>query len=127
MAASGHFAESVVEEAALDRLRGIGWQVAHGSHIAPGELKAERNEYGQVVLERRLRDALARLNPTLAPEAVEDSFRKVTRVAGPSLDVCNRAVHRSLVNGVTLEYPAPGGSIRGPSLSPRLRLGLVAS
>jgi type I site-specific restriction-modification system R (restriction) subunit len=59
------FAESVVEEAALDWLRGLGWQVADGPEIAPGELAAERSDYGQVVLERRLSDALARLNPTL--------------------------------------------------------------
>lgn len=62
------FAESVVEGAALDWLRGLGWQVAHGPEIAPGELAAERSDYGQIVLERRLRDALARLNTTLPPE-----------------------------------------------------------
>jgi len=31
-----------VEDAALDWLRGLGWQVAHGPEIAPGELAAER-------------------------------------------------------------------------------------
>jgi len=36
------FTESVVEDAALDWLRGLGWQVAHGPEIAPGELAAER-------------------------------------------------------------------------------------
>lgn len=53
------FTESVVEEAALDWLNGIGWSVLGGPDIAPGELSAERADYGQVVLERRLRDALS--------------------------------------------------------------------
>src|SRR5690349_18993597 len=104
MTASSRFAESVVEDAALDWLRGLGWQVAHGPDIAPGELGAERKDYGQVVLERRLRDALARLNPALPPDAIDDAFRKLTRPEGPTLETRNRAVHRLLVNGVTVEY-----------------------
>jgi type I restriction enzyme R subunit len=107
------FAESVVEDAALDWLRGLGWQVAHGPEIAPGELAAERTDYGQVVLERRLRDALARLNTTLPPEGIDDAFRKVTRPEGPTLEARNRALHRLLVNGVTVEYRTSDGSIRG--------------
>jgi hypothetical protein len=36
----------------------LGWQVKHGPDIAPGGLFAERRDFGQVVLEQRLRDAL---------------------------------------------------------------------
>ena len=57
--------ESVVEEAALDWLDGLGWSVARGPDIAPDTVAAERADYGQVILERRLRDALAQLNPCL--------------------------------------------------------------
>ena len=55
-----------VEQAALAWLESVGWSVRHGAEIAPGELAAERSDYGQVVLEQRLRDALARLNPQSA-------------------------------------------------------------
>ena len=55
--------EADVESAALDWLAASGWQVAHGPDIAPDAPGAERDNYGQVVLERRLRDALRRLNP----------------------------------------------------------------
>jgi hypothetical protein len=53
------FSESAVENAALEWLRAIGWQVAHGPDIAPGMPAAERADYGKVVLARRLREALA--------------------------------------------------------------------
>ena len=46
---------------------------------APG---AERDDYGQAVLERRLRDALAELNPGLPASALEDAFRRLTRPEG---------------------------------------------
>ena len=72
------FAESVVEDAALAWLASLGWTVVHGPDIAPGELAAERTDYGLVVLEQRLRDALARLNPELPTEAQRDAFGKLS-------------------------------------------------
>ena len=60
-------------------LESLGWRVTHGLDIAPGEPGAERADYAQVVLEARLRDALARLNPALPSEALEDAFRRLTR------------------------------------------------
>ena len=61
--------ESTVEDAALEWLAGLGWSVVHGPDIAPDTSGAERADYGEVVLERRLRDALARLNPGLPAAA----------------------------------------------------------
>ena len=109
------FAESVVEEAALGWLEALGYAVLHGPDIAAGEPAAERRDpgYRDVVLETRLRAALARLNPELPAEAQEDAFRKLTRVDAPSLLERNRAVHRMLVDGVTVEYRRDDGSIAG--------------
>ena len=105
--------EAVVEEAALAWLRGLGWRVAHGPDIAPDAPNAERGDYGQVVLERRLQDALTELNPSLPASALDDAFRKLTRSEGSTLEARNRAFHRMLVEGVTVEYRADGGAIRG--------------
>ena len=99
--------ESVVEEAALAWLETLGYSVKHGPEIAPGELWAERQDFGQVAVKARLRQALVRLNPTLPSEAIEDAFRKLTRPDGPTLIERNRAVHRMLVDGVTVEYRRP--------------------
>ena len=68
------FSESVVEDAALAWLESLGYTVKHGLEIAPGELAAERTDYGEVVLERRLRDALARLNPVMGDGHVNMQF-----------------------------------------------------
>ncbi|MFZ5622772.1 MAG: type I restriction endonuclease subunit R [Pseudomonadota bacterium] len=109
----GIFSESVVEEAALAWLGELGFAVLHGPDIAPGEPAAERGDYGQVVLEARLRTALARLNPQLPAEALDDAFRKLTRPEGPTLEARNRAVHRLLIDGVTVEYRHAQGHIAG--------------
>ena len=96
--------EGIVEQAALAWLQSLGWQAIHGTDIAPDTPNAERGDYGQVILEPRLRDALAELNPTLPASALEDTFRKLTRPEGATLVARNRAFHRMLVDGVTVEY-----------------------
>jgi type I restriction enzyme R subunit len=113
------FTESVVEDAALAWLDALGYTVLHGPNIAAGEPGGERSDpnYRDVVLEGRLRAALVRLNPGLPPEAIEDAWRKLTRVAAPSLVERNRAVHRMLIDGVTVEYRREDGSIAGAQAS----------
>ena len=77
--------EGVAEEAALAWLHDLGWVVAYGPDIAPDTPNAERHDYGKVVLERRLRDALAELNPTLPTDALNDAFRKLTSPEGSTI------------------------------------------
>ncbi len=114
MSTSG-FTESVVEQAALAWLEALGYTVIHGPDIAAGMASAERSDpnYRDVILEGRVRQALVRLNPDLSSEALEDAYRKLTHVDAPSLVERNRAVHRLLVDGVTVEFRRQDGSIAG--------------
>ncbi|MDR7555231.1 MAG: type I restriction endonuclease subunit R [Armatimonadota bacterium] len=105
--------ESEVESVALSWLEWLGWTIKHGPEIAPDGLFAERQDYREVVLTQRLRDAMARLNPDLPQEALEDAFRKITNPEGATLEARNRAFHRMLVDGVTVEYRRPDGTIAG--------------
>ena len=105
--------ESDVEQVSLEWLEGLGWRIAHGPDIAPGTPNAERGDYGQAALERRVQDSLAELNPGLPTSALDDAFHRLTRLEGSTLEARNRAFHRMLVDGVTVEYRADGGAIRG--------------
>jgi len=105
--------ESEIESAALGWLESLGWTVKHGSEVASDGPFAERAGYGEVVLAQRLRDALARLNPDLPAEALEDAFRRITNPPGATLEARNRAFHRMLTEGVTVEYRRSDGTIAG--------------
>lgn len=105
--------ESEVEDAALTWLESLGFAVKYGPEIAPGELFSERKDYDQVVLGQRLRDALDKMNPDLPPEALDDAFRRIIRPEGPTLEARNRAFHRQIVDGVTVEYRRDDGAIAG--------------
>jgi len=107
------FTESIIEEAALSWLEALGYETRNGIEIAPGEPAAERVDYEQVVLEGRLRAALSRLNPFIPTEALDDAFRKLLHLEGPTLETRNRTLHHYLVNGVTVEYRHADGHIAG--------------
>ena len=105
--------ENDVEQLALGWLSDVGWESVNGADIAPDSPNAERDDFGVVVLERRLRDAIDRLNPGLRFDAHEDAFRKLTNPQGTSLAVKNESFHRMLVEGVNVEYRDIDGRIRG--------------
>ncbi len=107
------FNEGTVEEAALGWLESLGWETAHGSELGPGGGAGERGDFSDVVLEQRLRDALAELNPELPDSALEDALARLTRPAGATTEARNRAFHRMLVDGVTVEYRDDEGRVRG--------------
>jgi type I restriction enzyme R subunit len=105
------FFESVVEDAALRWLHNLRYTVKNSPDIAPGELHSERLAYAGVILEDRLRQGLARLNPEHPIEAIDDAFRKILWTEGPTHDPRYRAIHCWLVDGITVEYRRADGSI----------------
>ena len=105
---SRSFTESIVEEAALEWLDELGYSVLHGPSMEIGESAAERSDasFRDVILEGRLRSALARLNPGLRSDAIEDAYRKLTRAdVRPWINKCTYS---------TKNKPKPS-----PSLKPR--------
>ena len=105
--------EADVEQAALNWLSNLGWAVAHGPQFAPDTPNSERDDYDQVVLDYRLRDALTRLNTDPPTSALDDAYHKLIYPQGSSLEARNRAFHRMLVNGVDIEYRDSDGRVRG--------------
>ncbi len=99
----GGVAESTVEEALLEWFAALGNETKRGPDIAPGQLRAERDDYRDVVLVGRLRGALRTLNPALSIEALDEAVRKVLTLDSPSLVANNHAFHRMLVDGVSVE------------------------
>jgi len=75
--------ESVVEDAALDWLNGLGYEILSGLAIAPGESAAERADYKQIFLFDRLQNKLEDLNPKIPLEGLEEAFRKIRLISRP--------------------------------------------
>ena len=108
---SHRFTESEVEEAALGWFKGLGYSVVSGPTIAPGEPASERASFSDPFLPERLKAALAKLNPSIPAEALNDAFRKISKPQAASLIQNNRAFHRMLIDGVDVEYRLDGRAI----------------
>jgi hypothetical protein len=102
-----HLTESDIESAALKWLADMGYIILSGLEIAPGEAMAERDDYGQVCLSRRLRQALQRLNPRVPPDALEEAFRKLTRPDSPSTQLLTVPLPRSLTSACSGRQTGP--------------------
>jgi len=79
--------ENDLEQAALGWLGELGYALAHGRSIAPGEPGVERGSFGEVALKGRFCAAFARLNPGVSAEVTEDAPDIVLFVNGLPLAV----------------------------------------
>lgn len=105
------FDESVIEEAALDYLREIGYSTAFGPNIGPGGPVPERSSWEQVYLLGRLATAAQRINPDHA-DLVDEAIKRLQRAESQSEIAENFRVHTLLVDGVPVEHRGPDGQVR---------------
>lgn len=110
------FSESIIEQATLAWLEGINFNIAFGLDMAPDGTFPERENYGQVVLIKRLQQSLITRNPNVPADAIDEALRKLTKLDSPSLIINNHALHKYLIEGVPVEYPREDGSIAGDYL-----------
>ena len=101
--------ENILEETCLEWLAELGWSRLHGPDLAPEMPGEEREDYRQVLLIDRLRDALARINPDVPNSGIEEAVRRVSQTGSPDLVVGNRSFHRLLTDGVDVEVANQDG------------------
>ncbi|MBX9783400.1 MAG: type I restriction endonuclease subunit R [Chitinophagaceae bacterium] len=103
--------ESEIEQIALDILsEDLGYKVLYGPDIAEGD-KKER-DYSEVVLHKRLRNAIDEINPTIPKEAREEAFKKAMRSISVSLFDNNENFHRMLTEGVDVKFSIGEGKTK---------------
>jgi len=112
------FTESDLENATLEWLEELGFNVAFGPDIAFDGEQAERSSkanYSDIVLENRLKEAIVRINPDIPAEARQDALEKVLGVpwVKPNLIEVNQLFHSMLAEGVDVSYQDKNGLRRG--------------
>ena len=107
------FAESHVEEAALAWLAELGYSTANGLDIGPDGDAPERASYGDVLLVKRVRSAIAKLNPKLRAETRAQAVNQVLQTQTPSMVAENRRLHRYIIEGVPIQVRRDDGTITG--------------
>lgn len=109
--------EAAVELALLEQLRGLGYQLEQEENIGPDGHRPERDSHDVVVLQRRLEDAVALLNPGMPLDARQDACRRVMQSELPSMLEENRRIHKLITEGVDVEYYADDGTLTAGKVS----------
>lgn len=105
------FTESVVEAAALEWFRDLGYSIAAGPDLLPDGTVTERTSAFEVVLPGRLREALIRINGGLPQNAIDEALRKLESNDAVLLVDRNHRSHDALANGIDVEYQKHDGTI----------------
>ena len=108
--------EAELEEFLLQKFKMLGYERSTDAEIGPDGTSPERESYGHVILQRRLVEAIERLNPYIPSEARQDAFKSLVATVTPSLVEENRRLHGVMVEGVGVEYYDRDGTIRGDTV-----------
>ena len=96
--------ESSIELLAIEHLEQSGYKYLYGPDIACDGAKPERENYQEVLLVQRLKNAIERINPGIPEMAREQALKTVLRVATPDLLQTNENFHILLTEGIEVEY-----------------------
>ena len=102
--------ESEIETLAIERLQALGFSYVYAPDVAPDAANPERESFAEVLLLSRLRNAVARINPTLPAAALDEAVKIVQRFSSPELLANNEAFHRLLTEGVNVSYQKDGNT-----------------
>jgi len=108
--------EDDIELNALDEFTALGWDTRFGPEISKGcadDNQRERDEFDQIFLEHRLRTALARLNPDVTAEMLDEAVMRLRKAESQNLMRENLRVHRLIAEGCPVEYRDDAGETRG--------------
>lgn len=103
--------EDQLEQETIGWLQELGYQHAFGPDIAHDGDRPERNSYKDVLLQGRLQDAIARLNPRIPASARDNALSQIRDLGTPVLLGANRHFHKLLCTGVPVQYQRDGETV----------------
>ena len=108
---NGYTEDALVEQPAIKLFKDLGWETANCFDETFGlDGMLGRETTSDVVLTRRLREALERLNPALTTEAFDLAIEELTRDRSlVTMEQANREIYRLLKGGVKVRVHAPDG------------------
>jgi type I restriction enzyme R subunit len=102
--------ESAIEQFAINLLEKHGYSYLFGPDIAPDSENPKRQSFEEVLLLDRLKDAIARINPSIPADVREDAIKQIRRLSSPELIAGNEIFHRMLTEGIKVIYRKDGES-----------------
>jgi len=103
---------TLTEQPVIDWFKQLGYEYKFGPDISPGGILVER-DFKNVILEKRLKSSLKRLNPDLSDKAIDEAIYKLKKVEYPNLEIANKEVYEMLRNEIKVDVEDVNKSLRG--------------
>ncbi|MCY4524885.1 MAG: type I restriction endonuclease, partial [Halobacteriovoraceae bacterium] len=100
--------EEQLEQSCISWFQGLGWDYECGHDIAPDSDNPKRNDYKEAILTNTLRDSLAKINPGIPHDKIEEAVSVLARLNSPILEVNNRQFHRFINDGIPIDIRKEG-------------------
>jgi type I restriction enzyme, R subunit len=106
----GNFlSEDEIEQITVDILSNdLGYKTLFGPEIV--ECDNPERTHAEVLLSRRLKEAIDRINPSIPSDAREEAFKKVLRATSIDILVNNEAFHVMLTDGIDVKFRTATGT-----------------
>lgn len=104
--------ESDLEEATLEWFQELNYETVFAPEMAPDGAYPEREDYNDVILADRLKEALCRINPYFPMEVIEEAIRQITIPQSPSLIMNNKAFQKMITDGIDVQVRQKDASYR---------------
>ena len=101
--------EDQLEQLCLEWFQSTGYDYICGYDIAPDGDNPERSDYRQIILQDRLLNGLAKINPQIPAATLEQVALQVAKPETPILIKNNKAFHQLLLEGVKVSYKDNSG------------------
>ena len=100
--------ENAIEKFCIELLEKQGYEYIYAPDIAPDSDNPLRSSFEEVLLNNRLTDAIARINPSIPHDAQQEAIKEISRIHSPELLTNNESFHRLLTEGVKVSYQKDG-------------------
>jgi type I restriction enzyme R subunit len=104
--------QNLTEQPVIEWFKQLGYEYKFGPEISPGGIFVER-DFKDVILEKRLKSALKRLNPDLPEKAIDEAIYKLKKTEYPNLEITNKEVYQMLRDGIKVDVEDENKSLRG--------------
>jgi type I restriction enzyme R subunit len=109
------YSEAALELDVLETLAELGWVPREGKQIAPGS--GERESWAELIIPSRLREAVAKINPDLPADAVDEVVDRLLSPQSQDVRAENRRIHEFLTRGIRgVSYADEFGAERYPTV-----------
>lgn len=100
--------ESDIEQLLIGLLKTKGYKYLYGPDIAPDGDTPMRSSFEDVVLRKKLEQAVKRINPSLSNSVLDEAVKTVLRISSTDMIANNEAFHRLLTEGVPVSVSKDG-------------------